>query len=113
MSDSENVIIVGSGPAGYTAAYAAAQPVAASASNRGFYRSPLRTFLFALLASNAYVIWWAFQLLDFARRDRTARFTKRASAGRGGGFDVENRDPGEPELLQFGLDLRFQSVRRA
>jgi hypothetical protein len=50
--------------------YAAAQPFAASASDRGFYRSPVRTFLYALLASNAYVIWWAFQLLDFARRER-------------------------------------------
>jgi hypothetical protein len=57
-------------PAGYTAVYAAAQPFAASASDRGFYRSPVRTFLYALLASNAYVIWWAFQLLDFARRER-------------------------------------------
>jgi len=56
--------------AGYPAAFAAPQQVAVPAPNRGFYRSPLLTFLFALLASNAYVVWWAFQLLGFAQRER-------------------------------------------
>jgi hypothetical protein len=47
-----------------------AQAVPLSATNRGFYRSPLRTFVFALIASNAYLIWWTFQLLAFAQRER-------------------------------------------
>jgi hypothetical protein len=36
----------------------------------GFYRAPLRTFLFAAVAGNAYLIWWCFQLLGFAQRER-------------------------------------------
>jgi len=44
--------------------------ISAAVASRGFYRSPLRTFLFALLASSAYVVWWAFQLLSFAQRER-------------------------------------------
>ena len=38
----------------------------------GFYRSPLRTFLFALVGSDAYLVWWSFQLLAFAQRERMA-----------------------------------------
>jgi hypothetical protein len=53
--------------AGYPTAF---EQVAAVAANRGFYRSPLRTFLFGLVGSDAYLIWWAFQLLGFAQRER-------------------------------------------
>jgi len=56
--------------AGYPAAFAVPPPVVANAANRGFYRSPLRTLLFAFLGSDAYLLWWAFQLLGFARRER-------------------------------------------
>src|SRR5438552_6571646 len=35
----------------------------------GFYRAPLRTFLFTAVAGNAYLIWWCFQLLVFAQRE--------------------------------------------
>src|SRR6184192_3245926 len=54
----------------YAAPFAAPQVVPAAAANRGFYRSPVRTLLFALLASSAYVVWWAFQVLSFAQRER-------------------------------------------
>ena len=54
----------------YAAPFAAPQVVPATAANRGFYRSPVRTFLFALVASDAYLVWWAFQLLGFAQRER-------------------------------------------
>src|ERR1700682_176188 len=56
--------------AGYPAAFAVPQQAAAPAANRGFYRSPLRTFLFALVGSDAYLLWWAFQLLGYAQRER-------------------------------------------
>ena len=36
----------------------------------GFYRSPLRTFLLAAVAGATYLIWWCFQLLAFAQRER-------------------------------------------
>lgn len=36
----------------------------------GFYRSPLRTFVLAAVAGDAYLIWWCFQLLAFAQRER-------------------------------------------
>jgi hypothetical protein len=39
----------------------------------GFYRSLIRTFLLALVGSDAYLIWWCFQLLGFARRERFAK----------------------------------------
>src|SRR5438128_414293 len=54
----------------YAAPFAAPQVVPATVANRGFYRSPVRTFLFALVASDAYLVWWAFQLLGFAQRER-------------------------------------------
>ena len=41
-----------------------------SAPRPGFYRAPLRTFLFAAVAADAYLIWWCFQLLGFAQRER-------------------------------------------
>jgi len=44
--------------------------VSAALANRGFFRSPRRTFLFAALGSDAYLVWWAFQLLGFAQRER-------------------------------------------
>lgn len=47
-----------------------ASPVVAVVANRGFYRSPLRTFLFALVGSDAYLLWWSFQLLGCAQRER-------------------------------------------
>jgi hypothetical protein len=56
--------------AGYPVAFATPQPAAAAAPNRGFYRSPLRTFVFAAVGSEAYLVWWAFQLLGFAQRER-------------------------------------------
>jgi len=55
----------------YVAAVAGQAPaVAPTIAPRSFYRSPIRTFLFALLASDAYLLWWAFQLLAFAQRER-------------------------------------------
>ena len=55
----------------YVAAVAGPGPaISAAVANHGFYRSPLRMFLFGLLASSAYVVWWAFQLLSFAQRER-------------------------------------------
>jgi len=59
--------------AGYPTGFVAPQQVASPAANRGFYRSPLRTFLFGLVGSDAYLIWWAFQLLGFAQRERFAK----------------------------------------
>src|SRR4030081_3212352 len=56
--------------AGYQAPFPGPQTAAVPVANRGFYRSPLRTFLFALVASDAYLVWWAFQLLGFAQRER-------------------------------------------
>src|SRR5438876_11244052 len=54
----------------YAAGSGAPQTVLATVANRGFYRSPVRPFLFALVASDAYLVWWAFQLLGFAQRER-------------------------------------------
>lgn len=55
----------------YVGAVSALAPaVTATLANRGFYRSPLRTFLFALVAIDAYLVWWTFQLLGFAQRER-------------------------------------------
>jgi hypothetical protein len=55
----------------YVAAVGGSAPVVSTAvANRGFFRSPLRTFLFAALGSDAYLLWWAFQLLGFAQRER-------------------------------------------
>ena len=56
--------------AGYQAPFPGPQTAAVPVANRGFYRSPLRTFIFALVASDAYLVWWAFQLLGFAQRER-------------------------------------------
>lgn len=61
-------------PPAYVGGHAGTAPAAtAAAADRGFYRSPLRTFLFTALASNVYLLWWTFQLLSFARRERFAR----------------------------------------
>ena len=56
--------------AGYQAPFPGPQTAAVPVANRGFYRAPLRTFLFALVGSSAYLIWWAFQLLGYAQRER-------------------------------------------
>ncbi|TMG30550.1 MAG: hypothetical protein E6H93_08540 [Chloroflexi bacterium] len=45
-------------------------PTAAVPARPGFYRSPLRTFVFGVVAGDAYLIWWCFQLLGFAQRER-------------------------------------------
>src|SRR5437868_186575 len=45
-------------------------PTAAVPARPAFYRSPLRTFLFAAVGGDAYLIWWCFQLLGFAQRER-------------------------------------------
>jgi hypothetical protein len=61
-------------PAAYVGGLSGAAPaVAAAVADGGFYRSPLRTFLFTALASNIYLLWWTFQLLSFARRERFAK----------------------------------------
>ena len=44
--------------------------IPAPAVRPGFYRAPLRTFLFAVVAGDAYLVWWCFQLLGFAQRER-------------------------------------------
>src|SRR5690349_330317 len=45
-------------------------PTPSSPTQPGFYRAPLRTFLFALVGVDAYLVWWCFQLLGFAQRER-------------------------------------------
>src|SRR5579871_3670400 len=49
-----------------------ASPAAGSATagDRGFYRGTARTFVFTLVATNGYFVWWSFQLLSLARRER-------------------------------------------
>jgi len=55
------------------AAAAPASAVIAKGGAPGFYRSPLRTFVFALVGSDAYLLWWSFQLLRFAQREQMAK----------------------------------------